>query len=65
MAARNKKARSPLLAEDRLAGGYGPYGARQSDEAQLRRLVMACLLWEHVAYADGQSVADGIKTLVP
>ena len=34
-------------------------------EAQLRRTVMACLLWEDSFYEDGQSVADRIKLLVP
>lgn len=32
---------------------------------QLRRTVMACMLWEENFYEDGQSVADRIKTLVP
>ena len=31
---------------------------------QLRRTVMACLLWERNFYEDGQSVADRIKDLV-
>jgi hypothetical protein len=60
-----KTAKSHVYAEERLAGGYGPHGAVQSDEARLRRLVMACLLWEDIAYADGQSVVDGLKALVP
>lgn len=34
-------------------------------EAQLRRTIMACLLWEKTFYEDGQSVADRIKSLVP
>jgi hypothetical protein len=65
MATSNPKAKSPLLADDRLAGGYGPHAARQPEEMQLRRLVMACLLWEDIAYADGQSVAEAIQSLVP
>jgi 60 kDa SS-A/Ro ribonucleoprotein len=32
---------------------------------QLRRTVMACLLWESNFYEDGQSVGDRIKALVP
>lgn len=55
--------KSPIFTPDRLAGGYGPRGAMQPDEMQLRRLVMACLLWENIAYSDGQSVASEIKKL--
>ena len=32
---------------------------------QLKRTVLACLLWEGTFYEDGQSVADRIKGLVP
>jgi 60 kDa SS-A/Ro ribonucleoprotein len=49
----------------RLAGGYGPYAARQDAEALLRRSVMACLLWEDLFYEDGKSVVDNIKALIP
>ncbi len=49
----------------RLAGGYGPYAARQDAEALLRRSVMANLLWEDQFYEDGQSGADNIKALIP
>lgn len=34
-------------------------------EAQLRRSVMSCLLWEDTFYEDGQEVGDRIKALVP
>lgn len=34
-------------------------------EAQLRRSVMACLLWEKTFYEDGVEIADRIKSLVP
>lgn len=34
-------------------------------EAQLRRTLMATMLWEDNFYEDGQSVADRIKSLVP
>lgn len=34
-------------------------------EKQLRRSLMACLLWEKTFYEDGVSIADRIKTLVP
>jgi hypothetical protein len=60
-----KTTRSHVYVDERLAGGYGPRGAKQPDEQQLRRLVMACLLWEDIAYANGKSVADAIKELVP
>lgn len=33
-------------------------------EAQLRRSVMSCLLWEREFYEDGQTIADRIKELV-
>lgn len=49
----------------RLAGGTGAYAAKQSDIDMLRRLVLANLLWEDIAYADGESVADQIKALIP
>ncbi len=49
----------------RLAGGAGNYPAAQNNEKLLRRGVMACLLWEDVAYQDGVSVAENIKRLIP
>ncbi len=63
MARTNKKTSGRGVA--RLAGGYGPWGAEQSDEAQLHRLVMACLLWEDLAYTSGQGVVEEIRALVP
>lgn len=36
-----------------------------SPEAQLRRTVMTCMLWENGFYEDGQTVAQRIKALVP
>ena len=38
---------------DRVAGGLGAAAARQDNESLLRRCVMACLLWEEVAYESG------------
>lgn len=32
---------------------------------ELQRLVLGCMLWEDIAYEDGQSVAQRIATLVP
>lgn len=49
----------------RLAGGYGPYAAKQDAEALLRRSVMACLLWEDNFYEDEVSNAEHIKRLIP
>lgn len=38
----------------------GAPAKRIGSEAQLRRSVMACLLWENTFYEDGQSIADRI-----
>lgn len=51
--------------EERLAGGSGALAAKQSNVALLRRAVLANLLWEDVAYMDGQSVAKEIQRLIP
>lgn len=48
---------------ERLAGGSGAVAARQSAENQLRRAVLACLLWENLAYESGSS--DNIASLIP
>lgn len=64
MARTNKPATMPVV-EERLAGGMGPHAALQSDEGQLRRATMACLLWEDVHYESGQKVVDGIGALIP
>ena len=34
-------------------------------EAQLRRSLMACMLWEDTFYEDGQSIAERIASLIP
>ncbi len=66
MAASNLKTKKSHIYEPevQLAGGYGPQAAKQPEEMQLRRLVMACLLWEDIAYLDGESVVESIKKLV-
>jgi len=46
-----------------LAGGYGAKAAIQTAENQLRRAVLACLLWENLAYESGSS--DNIAKLIP
>lgn len=56
---------TPKMAEERLAGGTGAKAAVQSNIALLRRAVLANLLWENVAYMDGESVALEIQRLIP
>lgn len=51
--------------DERLAKGNGALAARQSNIALLRRLVLANMLWEDVAYCDGKSIAKKIIRLVP
>lgn len=65
MAAVNKRNKSALMVEDRLAGGFGMKAAKQDAEALLRRSVMTCLLWEDLAYIDGESHAKQIAELIP
>ena len=48
-----------------LAGGFGNKAAKQSHEQTLRRLVMANLLWEDLAYIDGRKVSKQIQDLIP
>lgn len=43
----------------------GATAKRITPEAQLRRTVMSCLLWERNFYEDGKSVADRIASLIP
>ncbi len=43
----------------------GAPAAPISAEAQLRRAVLACLLWEDQFYEDGVTIADRIAGLVP
>lgn len=54
----------PRLARGEIAGSNGIV-ARQTTEAQLRRLVMAHLLWENDFYQDGVSTVNEIERLVP
>lgn len=51
--------------EERLAGGQGLKTAKQDSEAQLRRAVMSCLLWENLFYESGNEVASNIQSLIP
>lgn len=43
----------------------GSVAARITPEQELRRTVMACLLWETEAYESGVKIADRIAALVP
>jgi hypothetical protein len=61
----NKKAEYSGYGTERLAGGLGNVSAKQNAEMQLRRSVMANLLWEDLFYEDGVSVAENIANLVP
>lgn len=65
MSSTNKKATDYRKDDKRLAGGYGPFAAKQNPEALLRRSVMANLLWENLFYEDGVSVVDNIRNLIP
>lgn len=49
----------------RLAGGEGNIAARQTNEQALRRLVMANLLFEDLAYIDGRSASEEIARIIP
>ena len=61
----NRKTPVKRFSDDNLAGGMGMPAALQSNEAKLRRLVMACLLWEDTAYEDGVSIVEEIKKTIP
>ena len=65
MATKNVKAKDGRFVETRLAGGGGLKAANQGPEALLRRAVLACLLWEDLAYQDGVSVTQNIASLIP
>lgn len=51
--------------DSRLAGGSGALAAKQSNIALLKRITLANLLWEDIAYCDGKSTAEEIKRLIP
>src|SRR5512140_2653959 len=50
---------------DRPVTHEGTPAARLTPEQELRRSVMACLLWEDQFYEDGVEIAGRIKELVP
>ena len=57
--------KSSKFDDQKLAGGFGSFAAKQDNVSLLRRAVLANLLWEDVAYMDGKSVADEIIRLIP
>lgn len=50
---------------ERLAGGSGAIAAKEDNVSLLKRVVLANLLWEDVAYIDGISVSKEIERLIP
>ena len=48
-----------------IAGQITDTAAAQTNIQLLRRAVLANLLWENIAYMDGQSITDEIKRLIP
>lgn len=56
---RTNRAVKPIYTEE------GGKASRIKPIEELRRTVMACLLWENSFYEDGEEVADRIKRLVP
>ena len=61
----NPKKSDFRVSNERLAGGAGSKAAIQSNEQQLRRATLASLLWEDLAYVDGESNSEIIAKLVP
>lgn len=61
----NPNIKTPKTINVRLAGGEGAKASRQSNIEQLRRLTLANLLWEDLAYVDGKTVSDQITELLP
>ena len=57
MASKNLKSKAPRTHEGAIAAHINP-------EQQLRRSLMACLLWENEFYEDGVTIADRISHLV-
>ncbi|MCE9523606.1 MAG: TROVE domain-containing protein [Alphaproteobacteria bacterium] len=53
-----KRAKKALTHEGAPARTFGP-------EAQLRRSVMNCMLWEDEFYEDGIAIADRVQALIP
>src|SRR5690242_15637897 len=52
-------------ARTQLRTHEGAIAKHISPEQELRRTVMACLLWENTFYEDGLAIADRISALIP
>lgn len=59
------KSSETRFSDDQLAGGMGNLAAKQDNIQTLRRAVLANLLWENIAYMDGESVSNEIARLIP
>lgn len=61
----NKKVLNPsVMSVGEIAGVVTETAAAQSSIARLRRAVLANLLWEDIAYMDGESVSNQIAWLI-
>ncbi|NLX75855.1 MAG: TROVE domain-containing protein [Clostridiaceae bacterium] len=54
-----------MLLKRNLKTHEGAPAKQITPEQQLKRSLMACMLWEDTFYEDGQSIADRIASLVP
>ncbi len=62
---KSKTLKSNQTSVGEIAGVVTNTAAAQSNIQLLRRAVLANLLWENIAYMDGESVAAEIKRLIP
>lgn len=61
----NKTVKGTGKPAERLAGGVGAVASRTDQLNELQRSVLACMLWEDIAYEGGETVAARIARLVP
>lgn len=61
----NPVVKTTPFSTERLAGGTGMLSAKQDNLSLLRRVTLANLLWEDVAYVDGLKVSEEIERLIP
>ncbi len=61
MSSINKLTQKPVI---KIANHNGLVVKRSSNEVQLERMVLACMLWENNFYVDGKSQADILASLV-
>lgn len=62
---KNKPKKQIVDTSHRTAGGMGVYAANQDAEKQLRRIVMANMLWEDCHYDGWEQIEEQIKSLIP